>query len=115
MELSKLKKCVHVNDGERPLENVTDAITVAERAGILYRWAKNGGLYQLRWGVHYSAINVPTKAVCQVLYDRTLEVLGTEETEEVPPPETEEEILEEENSEEVEETEISEEEPDEEA
>lgn len=72
--LERLQKYVNVMDGERPLHNIDDAIKLAIRAGVLWRWAHNGPSYQFRWSSEHPVIDIPEPHVCMVLAKRILEV-----------------------------------------
>ena len=47
--LQQVKDRVEVLAGENPIMRIADAIRLAERNDILYRYAQNGGTYEVRW------------------------------------------------------------------
>lgn len=70
--LGEIKKRVLVLDGENPVISIQDAIRLAERNKLIYRWAQNGDYYQLRWSEEHSPIVVHSNEVCAQVYKRIL-------------------------------------------
>ena len=71
--LIEVKKYVDVYAGEHPLSNKDDAIRVAERAGILYRYARNGDTYEVRWTQEHPVLYVPASNLCELLMKSIVE------------------------------------------
>lgn len=72
--LAQAKERVIVMGGEHPESIPRDAITLAKRAGVLYRWAQNNEVYQIRWSPDHPAMNVPKGHVCKVLLQRIIDM-----------------------------------------
>lgn len=70
--LAEIKKRVLVLDGENPVLSIQDAIRLAERNKLIYRWAQNGDYYQLRWTEEHTAITVHANEVCAQIYKRVM-------------------------------------------
>jgi len=71
--LSEVKQRVVVMEGEHPESRPHDALVVAKRAGVLYRWAQNLDVYQLRWSQDHPVQHVPRAHLCNVLMKRIVE------------------------------------------
>lgn len=56
--LDDLKLRVDVLEGENPVLKIQDAIRLAERNGMLYRYAQNGANWELRWSPEASPVVV---------------------------------------------------------
>lgn len=65
--LARVKGKTHVFEGENPLTNTNDALTVATRAGVVYRWAKNGPYYEVRRTPAHSVEFIPAASINQWL------------------------------------------------
>lgn len=72
--LEQVKKYVLVMEGENPMMNKEDALRIAERAGVLYRYARNGPVYEVRWSSEHPIMRVPEPHLCSVLMERIVEV-----------------------------------------
>ena len=70
MDLELLRNHVQVMDGERPLTHHGDALKIATRAGVLYRYAQNGDIYELRWSPTDRVHRVGAGQLCRILYDK---------------------------------------------
>lgn len=93
--LAIVKNYVLVMDGEYPLTSEADAIRVAERAGILYRYAKNGDQYEIRWSPAYPVMRVPAPHLCRVLMEQIVAVNNPESRGWLPEDMTQEKLMDE--------------------
>ena len=71
--LAKLKSLVSVPDGENPLLNKRDAIRLATEHGIVYRYAKNGPMYEVRWSLDHPVELVAEVNLCEILVKKIIE------------------------------------------
>lgn len=61
----ELKKRVEIYDGEQPLTRVQDAIRVAQRNGLIYRYAQNGATWEIRWTVDHPVVLIAETNLCE--------------------------------------------------
>lgn len=65
--LEEVKLRVEVLDGENPVLRIQDALRVAERAGVLYRYAQNGDVWEIRTSPEHSVTYVHKGGLCHYL------------------------------------------------
>jgi hypothetical protein len=73
--LKQVKLRVQVMDGENPLLNTDDALRIAVRNQLLYRYAQNGDYYQLRWSEDLPPVSIHKSMVCATLCGRIIETI----------------------------------------
>lgn len=74
--MDDLAAAVDVYEGERPLQVIDDAIAIAQRNGLLYRYAQNGSHWQLRWTPSDPVRTYPEGQVCEVIVQHIIDNSG---------------------------------------
>jgi hypothetical protein len=75
----ELKSVVKVPVGENPLMNIHQAISLAQRHNILWRWAKDGIYYEFRWTPAHPPIRVPESQANVYVVKRIIQELSPKE------------------------------------
>lgn len=79
----ELAAVVDIPVGENPLQNTKQAIVMAERHKILWRWAKDGPYYEFRWTPAHPPIKIPESQANVYLVKRIIKMM-TAKLEEAP-------------------------------
>ncbi len=76
----ELAAVVDIPVGENPLQNTKQAIVMAERHKILWRWAKDGPYYEFRWTPAHPPIKIPESQANVYLVKRIIQELTPDKT-----------------------------------
>ena len=71
----ELKSVVKIPVGENPLLHIRQAISLALRTNVLWRWAKDGPYYEFRWSPQNPPIRVPESQANVYLVKRVIQEL----------------------------------------
>lgn len=75
-KLSELKKVVTVYDPENPLLNVQDALRIAKREGLMYRYETDGKVWRVRFKEPEKVMVIPQALICETIVNKILEEKG---------------------------------------
>ena len=70
--LQNVKDRVEVLGGENPVLHAADAIRLAERNNLLYRYAQNGATYEVRWNPSGSVFLYQEAEISMVICKRII-------------------------------------------
>jgi hypothetical protein len=84
--LKEVMKRITVYSNENPVSRHMDAIHLATRNNVLYRWAKDGPYYDLRWNQDEPLQRVGEQRLCLTICQRIIDTLPVLREEEPPAP-----------------------------
>jgi len=71
---------VKVLEGENPVTNLSDALRLAERHGIIFRYVKDGERYLVRWQEDVPPVSYPESELCLEIVLRTIDMFVIKNT-----------------------------------
>ena len=73
--LQEVKKRVEVHRGESPTTVPLDAVRLAERNGLIYRYAQNGPTWGVRWTADHAEVLINEANLCEIICRRIIDLV----------------------------------------